>query len=127
MTTKNLWPEFSSSETEAASPKEVIQRAGDGLKERTNGLVEFTLMHTSVADGNVHIVFSLYTPRISYMYPFLTAHFPVVGMYPVQLDVDKTSAPVMALDEERLVESLARIFNSESTVSTIRQLMALSK
>jgi len=122
---KNLWPDFDIGQA-PRSPKIVIEEAGGGLEKKTKGLVRFYPMNTSIKDNEVEVVFSLYTPTLPYHFPFLRAKFAVEPLYPVTVVADKMT-DVVASDENELTASLAKIFNSPSTVDTIQRLMSLAQ
>jgi hypothetical protein len=125
--TINLWPEFDLSETALSSPKEVIAKAGAGLKDKTKGLVVFYPMRTTVSADRIELVFSLWVAALSYHYPFLNAQFPIKTLYPVQLVVDKFPAPFTAVDEPGLIAALTLVFNADATKETIQHLISLSR
>ena len=56
---KNLWPDFDSGQV-LPSPKTVIDQAGDGLKERTGGLLEFYRVHLLIEQNIVNATYTLY-------------------------------------------------------------------
>jgi hypothetical protein len=121
---KNLWPDFDI-EQAPRSPKAVIEEAGSGLEKKTNGVVRFFTMSTSIKDNEVHLVFSLYTQSLGYHFPFLRVKFAVEPVYPVTIAADKMTDVIVANDENELTASLAKIFNAPSTVETIQRLMSL--
>ena len=121
----NLWPDFDIKQA-PRSPKAVIEEAGGGLDSKTNGLIRFFPMSTSIKDNQVEVVFSLYARSLSYHFPFLRAKFAVESVYPVTVVADKMTE-VVANNESELTASLAEIFNAPSTVETIQRLMALSQ
>jgi hypothetical protein len=122
---ENLWPDFDIGQA-PRSPKAVIQQAGGGLREKTDGLVQFWMGPASIRDNKVELSCSLYTPALGYHYPFLRAQFAVEPVYPVTLVADKMP-DIVANDEKELIEALAKIFNAPSTIATIQRLMSLSQ
>ena len=122
---ENLWPDFDIGQV-PRSPKAVIEEAGGGLEEKTNGLVKFSSGVTSINDDQVEVPFYLFTPSLSYSFPFMRATFAVEPVYPVTLVSDKMT-DVVANDESELTASLAKIFNAPSTVATIQRLMSLAQ
>lgn len=122
---KNLWPDFDS-EQAPRSPKIVIEEAGAGLDEKTDGLVKFYRASVSIRGNSVEVLFTLYTRSLGYHFPFLRAEFSVDSVYPVKVVADKMT-DVVANDENELIASLEEIFNAPSTVETIQKLMSLSK
>ena len=122
---KNLWPNFDTGQA-LRTPMTVIQEAGAGLEEKTNGLVKFYRMSPSIKDNKVEVSFTLYAPSLSYHFPFLRAKFAVEPVYPVTVVADKLT-DVVANDENELTASLAKIFNAPSTVETIQSLMSLAQ
>lgn len=122
---KDLWPDFDIGQA-PRSPKAVIEEAGGGLETKTNGVVRFFVMNTSIKDNVVEVPCSLYTPSLSYHFPFLRAKFAVDPVYPVTVVADKMT-DVVANDENELTASLAKIFNAPSTIETIQRLMSLAQ
>lgn len=122
---KNLWPDFEIAQA-PRSPKNVIEEVGAGLEKKTNGLVQFYTMSTSIKDDQVEVSFSLYSSPLRYHFPFLRAKFSVQNLYPVTVVADKMP-DVVANDENELTASLATIFNAPSLVDTIQKLMSLAQ
>lgn len=120
---KNLWPEFEA--MSKSTPKTVVENAGAGLEEKTAGLVRFFLDSPRISNGFVILDCKLYAPKISYMYPFLKVKFPVADGYPVELVADKIPETFPAANEEELLRTLGKIFQSPSTIDTIQNLIAL--
>ena len=119
----NLWPDFDIGQA-PRSPKAIIEEAGGGLE--TKGLVRFYALSTLIKDNMVEVPFSLYTPSLSYHFPFLRAKFAVEPVYPVTITADKLD-DVVANDENELTASLAKIFNASTTIETIQRLMSLAQ
>ena len=122
---KDLWPDFDIGQA-TRSPKIVIEEAGGGLEKKTKGLVRFYAMNISIKDNNVEAFYSLYTPLLSYHFPFLRAKFAVDPVYPVTVVADKMP-DVVAKDENELTAALAKIFHAPSTIETIQRLMSLAQ
>jgi len=122
---KNLWPDFDV-EKALPSPKAIIEEQGLGLKEKTNGLVQFYTMPPSMKDkGSLTFTFNLYTPALRYQFPFLRATFAIDKPYPVTIVADKVGEAV-ASDKDELIAILTKIFSAPSTVETIQTLMSLA-
>ncbi len=121
----NLWPDFDIGKA-PRSPKAVIEQAGAGLEAKTNGMVRFWSLSTSIKDNQVEAAFSLYAPSLRYHFPFLRAKFAVAPAYPVTVVADKMTE-IVANDENELTTSLAKIFNAPTTVETIQRLMSLAR
>ena len=121
----NLWPDFDI-ERAPRSPKTVIEEAGSGLEKKTNGLVRFWRLSSSIKDNSVELSFSLYTPALGYHFPFLRAKFAIEPVYPVTLIAHKMPE-VVVNDENELTAALAKIFNAPTTVETIQRLMSLGQ
>jgi hypothetical protein len=122
---KNLWPDFDSAKL-PRSPKSVIDEAGSGLEQKTDGAVRFWSGSTRILREKVVVECSLFTPALMYHFPFLVVEFGVQDIYPVTIAADKVGDGV-AHDEKELTTLLAKIFNAPSTVATIERLMALAK
>jgi hypothetical protein len=122
----NLWPDFSRSDL-PPTPKSIIEDAGEGLKEKTDSLVRFYIAGVSFSEGFANVRCTLYASKLLYHYPFLTAKFPMVKHYPVELTVDKLEQTIVANDQPQLLQALEKVFNMPSTVETISQLIGLSK
>jgi hypothetical protein len=122
---KNLWPDFDVRKA-PRSPKTVVEEAGHGLGEKTNGLVVFYTLRTSAKGETFEVEFSLYSSSLRYHFPFMRIKFPVDAVYPVVVVADKMADEV-AKDEDELIALLAKIFAAPSTVETIQRLMSLSQ
>ena len=120
----NLWPDFKV-EPKTRSPKAVIEELGKGLEEKTGSAVRFSFSGTSIKGDQVRSAFSLYSPRLGYGYPFLRAIFPVDKFYPVRVIADKVDE-ITANNESELIEALAKVFNSPTTIETIQRLLTLA-
>ncbi|WP_020470167.1 hypothetical protein [Zavarzinella formosa] len=123
--TKNLWPDFDIGQM-PLSPKQIIEEAGAGLEEKTNGLVRFSYEGVVVQVNTVELTYALYSRKLQFHFPFLQVKFGITSHYPVTIVADKLP-DMEAADEDNLIESLAKIFNAPSTIKTVQQLMALSK
>ena len=124
---ENLWPDFIIGQAlSPPSPKDVIQQAGSGLKEKTHGLVEFYVEPASIRDKKVEVKCNLYTPALGYHFPFLRAIFAIGAVYPVTLVADKMP-DIVANDENELRAALAKIFRASSTIETISTLMSVAQ
>lgn len=119
--TANLWPDFDT-EQSARTPKNVIEEAGAGLQERTNGEIEFST-ETFLSGGQVTMSGALHSKRLSYFFPFMIVKFPASSLYPVTLTADKLEE-MAAHDEATLIAALTQIFNAPTTIETVKQLMA---
>lgn len=123
---ENLWPDFEIGQA-PRSPKAVIQQAGRGLREKTNGLVQFVTSPAIIRGNRIDVEYKLYAPPpMSFSYPFLRARFAFDADYPVTLVADKMD-DIVANNESELTEALAKIFNAPSTAATIQRLMSLSR
>src|ERR1035437_4431721 len=111
---KNLWPDFDSGKG-PRSPKGVIEEAGLGLAERTDGRVSFWPSGTRIKDKVIQIEYGLFCQPLAYIFPFLVVQFSMDSMYPVSLIADKIPE-VAAKNEEALIASLTDIFNAPATV-----------
>ena len=84
----NLWPDFDKVQA-SRSPKAVIEEAGGGLHVKTNGVVRFYPLSTSIKDEKGEVVYSLYTQLLRYHFPFLRATFALEPAYPVTISPTK--------------------------------------
>lgn len=121
--TKNLWPDFNI-EQGPRSPKNVIEEAGDGLAKKTKNIVKFFTSSPTIVANDIQIQFTLYTPRLSYHFPFMRAKFRLDTYYPVSLVADQMPE-IIANDEKELIAALTKIFTAPSTIKTIQRLMML--
>jgi hypothetical protein len=122
--TTDLWPEFDVASR--STPKKIVEQAGAGLEKKTKSLIKFLVMDTRISKEFVSLDCRLYSPTLSYMYPFLTVRFPVVDLYPVELVADKLPGTLRAANEDELLGMLGKVFQSPSTIDTIQKLIALS-
>lgn len=122
---KNLWPDIDLAQA-PRSPKAVIEEAGSGLGEKTNGLVDFSTAPASIDYDVVKLSCSFYVESLSYYFPFMRAKWSVDSNYPVALAADKLEDTVVE-NEGELSEALAKIFRAPSTIETIQRLMFLAQ
>ena len=120
----DLWPEFDVASK--STPRKIIEQAGAGLEKKTKGLIQFHLSNTTISEGFAILDCSLYSPTLTYFYPFLKVRFPVVDGYPVELVSDKMPDTLRATNEQELLDVLGKIFRAPSTIDTIQKLIALS-
>jgi hypothetical protein len=120
----DLWPEFDVSSK--STPKTIIEKAGADLEKKTKGLIKFNVHGTRISEGMLTLECGLYSPTLSYQYPFLKVRFPVIDGYPVELVADKVPDTLRAANEEELLGALGKVFRSPSTIDTIQKLIALS-
>ncbi len=121
---KNLWPEFDVASK--STPKTIIEQAGAGLEEKTNGLIKFVVNRVKISMGVASFDCDIYSPTLQYIYPFLKVRFPMVDGYPVELVADKFPDTLRAANEEDLLAMLEKVFQAPSTIDTIQKLIALS-
>jgi len=121
----NLWPDFEVS-GQARSPKAVVQEAGIGLREKTDGRIDF-VQHgtTQISDQKVSVSYALWVPALNYSYPFIRIVFGVVESYPVRVAADGLGE-FQANNEPELIGVLAKVFSADRTVKTITRLMQLA-
>jgi len=122
--TTDLWPEFDVATK--STPKKIIEQAGAGLEKKTKGILQFYVGKTRISEGFASLECKLYSPTLSYMYPFLKVRFPIVDGYPVELIADKMPDTLRAANEEELLGVLGIVFQMPGTIDTIEKLIALS-
>jgi hypothetical protein len=122
---ENLWPNFNLDGI-PNSPKGLIDRVGEGLREKTNGLLLFHAQNTAVEGTKITASYTIYSIPLRYHYPFMRATMAIPSGYPVSLVADKLE-PLVVNNEPELIAALARIFASPSTIDTVQQLLVLSK
>ncbi len=119
----NLWPDFEGAKIR--TPKAVVEEAGGGLEKKTLGLVIFKQSSMAIRNDKVSVSYSLYVPRLVYLFPFMRIEFGVEASYPVRVIMDKMD-DALAKDEDELKALLAKLFQAQSTVTTIERLMSLA-
>ena len=120
----NIWPNFNASLV-PPSPKRIIDQAGEGLKDKTKGVVVFYTGSIMIEDDMAKLRCVLSTPQLSYHYPFMTVKYSVANPYPVSITADKMEE-VVVNNEKELTASLIKIFNAPTTIDTIQKLMSLA-
>ena len=122
----NLWPDFST-ETVVDSPKQIVEEAGAGVKEKTAGKIVFYYDGLSIDNDKATARYNLYAANLSYHYPFARLTFPLKDSYPAEFFTSDNSRPLVANNREELLAGLSDVFRSDATVNIIRQLLALMK
>ena len=120
----NIWPDFNASLV-PPSPKRIIEQAGEGLRDKTKGVVVFSSIGVTIEDDMAKLRCVLSTPQLSYHYPFMTVKYSVANPYPVSITADKMEE-VVVNNEKELTASLIKIFNASTTIDTIQKLMSLA-
>ncbi|MCI0702759.1 MAG: hypothetical protein L0241_16890 [Planctomycetia bacterium] len=122
----DLWPDIAIDQT-TRGIKQILEEAGRGLKEKTNGLVEFHVSPSLSVDPLYPFRFrcDLHVPKLAYSFSLV-----VVESAPNGFPVVVKSAPdidVRIEDEAQLLAKLAEIFRSPRTQAIIQNLVAMAR
>jgi hypothetical protein len=128
MTATDLWPDFKI-DPKPRGIRQILEEAGQGLKAKTNGLVEFRVWPVESRSGPypLRLRCELYVAKLDYAYFLMEVDTAATG-FPVELRTG--SVPVggvlVADDETALLTALARIFQSEHTRDVIQNLISMA-
>ena len=122
----NLWPDFTT-EVAVDSPKQVVDEAGEGIKDRTNGKIVFYFAGIAIQGDKATAQYSLIARSLNYAYPFARLSFSLRNPYPAEFVTADNNRPLVANSREELLAGLAEVFRSEATVNIIRQLLSLMR
>jgi hypothetical protein len=122
----DLWPDITIDQS-TRGIKQILEEAGQGLKEKTHGFVEFRVAPSVSADPLYPFRFrcDLWVPRLSYSFSLVLIEsapngFPVVVKSAPDIDV-------RVEDEAQLLSKLAEIFRSSRTQGIIQNLVAMAR
>jgi hypothetical protein len=125
MTTTDLWPDIPF-DPKPRGVRQILEEAGRGLKEKTNGLVDFRVWPgegLNPARFPFRFRCDLRVDRLDYNYHLLDVDSSAAG-FPVEV---RTGQEVVeAGDEASLLAVLAKVFRSEQTKAVIKNLISMA-
>jgi hypothetical protein len=128
MPATDLWPDFHI-DSKPRGVRQILEEAGEGLKEKTGGLVEFRVWPDEERDREFPIRYrcDLYVQKMDYNFPLLAVHASPTG-FPVKVvtGAGVPEAPLKAGDESSLHAVLASIFRSDYTKAVVRNLISMA-
>jgi hypothetical protein len=127
MTTTDLWPDFKF-DPKPRGVRQILEEAGQGLKGKTNGLVEFRVWPVEGQKPGLPFRYrcDLRVEKMDYNYRLLEVDSAPTG-FPVLVRSGITSSDVVeASDEASLLAALAKVFQSEQTKAVIKNLISMA-
>jgi hypothetical protein len=128
MPTADLWPDFAI-EPKPRGIRQMLEEAGRGLKEKTNGLIAFRVqLSESQARPARPFLYrcELYVENLDYAFPLLYVNVGMDGGFPVEVVTTNPADPKKAWDEAGLNSILATVFQSEETKAIVRNLISMA-
>jgi hypothetical protein len=119
MPATNLWPK-------PRGIRQMLEEAGEGLKEKTNGIVTFRVWPLdNDRDRKFPFRFrcDLSVEKLDYNYPLLYVNSSATG-FPAEVQTDTGGRPVA--DENDLRITLETIFHSDTTKAIIENLISMA-
>ncbi len=126
MTTENLWPQFSLDEL-PRTPKIILNEQAEFLAEGTKNLLtaKIKVRPSPFVFDEVDYDFEIVAPNLGgYKYQLLKISQSTLSMYPCRLEVEGNFHEIES--EQKLLEKLKDIFNSEKIKNIIKSLIAQS-
>jgi hypothetical protein len=127
MTTTDLWPDIKI-EPKPRGVRQMLEEAGQGLKEKTHGWVEFQVWPVEGQKPGLPFRYrcELHVRNLDYSYRLLEVDSAPTG-FPVQVRSGLASNDVAeASDEASLRAALASVFQSEQTKAVIENLISMA-
>ena len=128
MPTTDLWPDFTI-EPKPRGIRQMLEEAGRGLKEKTNGLVTFRVLPATNRDRPAFPFLyrcELYVETLDYTFPLLYVNVGMDGGFPVEVVTTNPAEPRKVWDESGLNSILATIFQSDETKAIVRNLISMA-
>lgn len=108
----------------------MLEDAGQGLKEKTNGRITFRVLPAETRNNSAAFPFryrcELYLENLDYAFPLLYVNVGVDGGFPVAVITTDPEEPKKAWDESQLTSILAAIFRSDETKTIVRNLVSMA-
>ena len=117
--TENLWPDFDLA-AEPRTVRRILIEAGAGIREKTNGTIQFEVDSSPRGGGGLVHNCYLVAPGLGYRYPLMRAEHGL-DQYPVTIVVSKRGR--LADDEGSLMTALRGVFQDDSTKKVVLQLL----
>ena len=117
---ENPWPDFVRGHRRTI--KTILMEVGSGIKEKTEGTIQFYIQTIPDGQGNFKHHCQLHVLPIAYFYPLFTVTH-TVSMFPVTTTADALGQPVVSNNETDFVDVLRQIITSESTRNVVDQLL----
>ena len=125
MPATDLWPNFQI-EPKPRGIRQMLEEAGTGLKEKTNGIVAFRVWPMD-NDRNhkfpIRYRCELRVDRMDYEFPLLYVNSSATG-FPAEIQTDTGGKAVT--DESDLFSTLETIFHSDKTKAIVQNLISLA-
>jgi hypothetical protein len=124
MTTTDLWPDIKI-DPKPRGVRQILEEAGRGLKEKTNGVVEFRVWPADGRSEEFPFRFrcELRVEKLDYNYLLLEVDATATG-FPVEVRTDKDL--IKAANESDLLQALRGTFWSERTRLIIKNLISMA-
>lgn len=124
----DLWPDFNIT-VPPRGVRQILREAGAGIKEKTNGLIEFEVRMNGPREGDITFDCRLAVPSIEYSFLLFRALATATG-FPVRLVWDGANFsflhPEPARNEQELLAQLRTIFNSPEVKEIVTNLVSLA-
>ncbi len=124
----DLWPDFKI-DAKPRGVRQMLEEAGEGLKEKTNGLVDFRVWPDEDRDRDFPVRYrcDLYVRKMDYNFALFAVHASATG-FPVKVVAgpEVAEGPFKVGDESALYAALANIFRSEYTKAVVQNLVSMA-
>jgi len=125
MPATDLWPNFKI-EPKPRGIRQMLEEAGSGLQEKTNGIVTFRVWPLD-NDRNRKFPFrfrcDLYVEKLDYNFPLLHVNSSATG-FPAEVQTD--TGGITVPDEGALFSALETTFHSDNTKAIIENLISMA-
>ena len=124
MPATDLWPDFKI-DPKPRGIRQILEEAGQGLKEKTNGMVAFRVLPTEGRkfEFPFRLRCELYIEKLDYNYLLLEVDTSASG-FPAEARTDGEQIPIS--NESELLSTLASIFRSTQVRAVIQNLISMA-
>ncbi|MDB5311101.1 MAG: hypothetical protein JWO38_5303 [Gemmataceae bacterium] len=124
MAAADLWPDFPI-DPKPRGVRQILREAGAGLKENTNGLIEFRVFpRGDVRDGTYLFDCELVLLDLDYTFLLLRVKGSPTG-FPLEV-ISESSPPVVVKDGQQLLAVLSGLFLSDRTHQIVQNLISMA-
>lgn len=129
MPATDLWPDFKI-ESKPRGIRQILEEAGQGLKEKTNGLVQFRVWpaESQRSEFPFRLRCQLRVEKLDYDYLLMEVDTSATG-FPVEVRTDALGQNGLLLkigDEASLLALLSNIFRSAQTTAVVQNLISMA-
>ena len=107
------------------SPAIILKEQAAALREATKGELNGVITNAPAPSGHMGYRFNMIVPALNnYVYQILRVHYPLLTIWPAEIEADVTNEKLEAENEEQFNAMLRRTLGSEEMQRVIAALRA---